>query len=502
MKRRPPGTEDTSYQITRLSSYPILLFAVVVLAVVVLAAGLRPDAFYAGDPGVKLIAARAALSHPGTPFDVPLPLIGADSVPHVEPFFLVHGDHAHALTSPLFPVLTAPLLALFGLRGLYVLPALGLLLAAAGCAAIGVALDPARRPMLSAAMALVGTPFLFYGLEFWEHMPAVAAAAFGAAAFVRGRAVVAGVLLGVAVLLRPEAAWFGLALFGAALLLPRRPGAKEYGITLLLAILTVAPYELYVLRHFGTLVPPHLSANADAITGGWLASRRALMSAWFGVTTAASFWTTAPAVVAAAAALGLPHRRRGRPFLWTLAVVDIALTLATAPNDGGGQWGPRYLLFACLPLAVIAADAVEQLPRRNVAAGAALAVALVGCLWVQRASYRQLRATKASYGRIVDFVRGATGDASHVVTDVWWLDQIAASAIGGRQMLYAPERATGQDILHRLNDHAIPFVTVVRSAAESPDTSAWNAGTCYVEEQRDCVAVRDLVAIRLRHRCQ
>jgi hypothetical protein len=42
----------------------------------------------------------------------------------------------------------------------------------------------------------------------------------------------------------------------------------------------------------------------------------------------------------------------------------------------------------------------------------------------------------------------------------------------------------------------------VRSASESADTSAWSDGSCYFEERRDRISVRDLVAIRLRHRCQ
>ena len=109
--------------------------------------------------------------------------------------------------------------------------------------------------------------------------------------------------------------------------------------------------------------------------------------------------------MAAAAALGLPGRHRTTRFLWTVAVVDVLLTLVTAPNDGGGQWGPRYLLFAYVPLTVIAADAVDQLPSPECrCAGVALAAALAGLPWVQRSGYRQLRSTKTTYGRIVDFI--------------------------------------------------------------------------------------------------
>src|SRR5262245_28644440 len=99
------------------------------LTIVVLARGLPSETFFVGDPGVKLVAARAAITHPARPLEVPLPEIGGQPIALVEPFFAVHGEHAHAVTSEAFPLLSAPLIALFGIRGAYVLPALGFLLA-------------------------------------------------------------------------------------------------------------------------------------------------------------------------------------------------------------------------------------------------------------------------------------------------------------------------------------------------------------------------------------
>ena len=92
------------------------------VAAVWLAADLPPHAFYSGDSGVKLIAARNAIAHPSRPFEIDLPTINGRPLPYVERFFAVHGQHAHALQSPLFPVLSAPFIAMFGLRGAYLLP--------------------------------------------------------------------------------------------------------------------------------------------------------------------------------------------------------------------------------------------------------------------------------------------------------------------------------------------------------------------------------------------
>src|SRR5579884_1258854 len=93
---------------------PVLFAACAAILLAALAAGLPHTTFVAGDPGVKLIAAREAAAHPSRPFEVDLPRIGATPVPLTDPFFLVHGGHAHATTSALFPLLAAPLVARFG----------------------------------------------------------------------------------------------------------------------------------------------------------------------------------------------------------------------------------------------------------------------------------------------------------------------------------------------------------------------------------------------------
>jgi hypothetical protein len=498
--------ERSGYQISRLPNYQILASAVllVLLAalIVPLAANLRADAFFAGDPGVKLIAARNALEHPSHPFEISLPTIGDDRVPHVDPFFSVHGDHAHAVTSALFPVLTAPLLRLFGLRGLYILPAFGFVMTVAACAAVATSLDAGRQPLVTALVAALATPFLFYGLEFWEHTLALACAAAGTALFLRRRAFWCGLLFGTAVLLRPEAGWFAGSVLVASALRPPAPLLRSWASAGAGAVLVLAPAELYVLSHFGTIMPPHMSANAGTLSQGWMASRVAIASLWFGSGSDASFWRVAPVLIAC---VGYSLLRRpshaGHAFLWSVVIVDAVFVLVSAPNDGGAQWGPRYLLFMFLPLTVLAADGVEALPGKSVAAGMLVLALAVGSLWVQRGGYRELRATKTTYGRIVDFVATEVPVNGYLVTDVWWLDQIAAAATANRHFLYAPDAATGASILQRLSDKTVPMVTVVRSASESADTNGWTGKSCYFEEQRDKISDRELVAIRLRHRC-
>lgn len=483
----------------------------------VLAAGLRPDAFFVGDPGIKLTAAKNAIARPDHPLDIPLPVIGRESLPYVEPFFEVHGDHAHAVTADLFPLVSARAIQWFGLRGAYILPAAGFLGTLIGCAWLAVALDKRRSPPLVLVIAGVATPFLFYGLEFWEHIPAVALATIGTAMFVtalRGGkarlAFAAGLAFGVAFLLRPESALTFLAVLVASIMLG--PGSTNRswlsGVSVVGAAIALAPLEIYTLRHFGRVMPAHLWANAGLLPTSWAAERGHLIATWFlpsgwtasGPARPHSFWIAAPLVLLACIPVRADVPRDGRRFLWAIAALVLVLVVLTAPNDGGGQWTPRYLLFAYVPLVILAADAVDALPRRASTA-TALGLLLLACLWIQRSAYRELRGTKSTYGRVVDFVSNEVAPGGYIVSDLWWLDQIAASSTSERRLLYVPGAADAHGVMQRLSRAVVPIVIVIRSESESPDVTAWRQDTCYVEIKRDTLDVRGLVAITLHHRC-
>jgi hypothetical protein len=88
-----------------------------------------------------------------------------------------------------------------------------------------------------------------------------------------------------------------------------------------------------------------------------------------------------------------------------------------------------------------------------------------------------------------------------IVSDLWWLDQIAASATSARRLLYVPSAGDAHAVMQRLSRAVVPIVTVIRSESESPDVGAWREDTCYVEIKRDRLNVRRLVAITLHHRC-
>ncbi len=492
------------------------------IALALLASNLRPDAFFVGDPGVKLIATRAALSTPATPFDIALPRIAGDAVPHVEPFFAVHDNlHAHAVTSESFPLVSAPLLAAFGLRGLYVLPAFGFVATLAACAWLGFVLDERRSVALVATAAALGTPFLFYGLEFWEHTPALALGTTGvawmlaAARRTPGRhsdtlpTFLAGLLMGGAIVLRPESAGFVFAVLLASRTLVHRPTWRALAFTVAGIAVAMVPLEAYTLWHFGSIVPRHVGTNAGLIGDSWSAERLHVARDWLlpslwtqhAPVHPSGLWSVAPAAVVAVAGVARRSEHHERTFLWLVFLLTTIVVVAAAPNDGGGQWGPRYLLFAYVPLVLLAVDTLQELPRRHLLAGATLILVLAAGIWVQRAAYRSLRGTKAMYGRLVDFVAAQAEPGATVITDLWWFDQLAAPALDGRNVLYAADSATVKDIVLRLSDRTTPSAVLFRSRDESADLSSWSDATCYFEEGRDELPVRGLVAIHLRHRC-
>jgi hypothetical protein len=230
-------------------------FSLIALTLVALALGLRADTFSVGDPGVKLIATRNAIERPGTPFEIPLPAIDGEPLPYLDPFFARHDGHPHAATPELFPLASAPFVAAFGMRGAYILPAFGFLAAIAACAWLAVALDSRRSPTLVMVSAMLTTPLVYYGLEFWEHAPAAGLAALASAIFVTAprrmtgtrrdvfwnAPLAAGLLFGTAALLRPEAVWFAVAVLGAARWLPTPPRKPEIALVVLGMLIASLP---------------------------------------------------------------------------------------------------------------------------------------------------------------------------------------------------------------------------------------------------------------------
>jgi hypothetical protein len=516
----------------------LVVCAAAAVALAVLAAGLPADGFFVGDSGVKLIAVRNVIAHPRHPLDIDVPAIGAVSTPELmDPFFLPHGDHAHAETVAAFPLVTAPLFALFGLRGLVILPMAGFLGSLAGIAWLARKLDDSASPAAVIALGFACCPLLFYGLEFWEHSVA-AGLAYAGTALIAGtdrgwpRMIASGLLLGGAILMRPEATCYALAVLAASRSLVKAPPILALALVGVGVAVPLIPVVATNVMHFHNVLGPHIGGNVAGIGASWLSLRAALIWKWLEPST----WTATLLIVAAIVATlagrlgrtdratnmsslvvlvasvalafvasrrGLPResiwavfpaallvlgaliedpdaRRRGAVrFLGRVVVFDLLLVLATAPNDGGGQWGPRYLMIASGP-AVLAVWFILQrivLDRRALQLSAAVLL-IAASLLVQRQAYKELRAAKQYYSRLQQEVLAQTG-GRQVLTDLWWLDQVMAARSPSPLFLFAADHERARSAIGLMERARIPSFSIVTAhddhAAEQ--IAAWIAGT-------------------------
>ena len=507
---------------TRRHTTSLALLLVVTVASAWLAAELPPHGFYSGDSGVKLIAARNAIAHPSRPFEIDLPTINGRPVPYVERFFAVHGQHAHALQSPLFPVLSAPLIAVFGLRGAYILPLIGFVALLPLLIRMAKQAAPDVGILTLATVGIFAGPVLFYAFEFWEHLPAVACLA-GATALLsashpsRTHLVVSGSLSALAILLRPEAVWYAIALCGWQLHAKARPTYYIAAATLILGVFTLLNF-----LESGNLMGLHAAANLAPLLDDWAVARLHRGALWFwpgsmiwiaGILVLTGSWVAflrgvnsrlcqttalvAVAMLALDAAAGAYPREslwscwpaglllmvpstRGKELaaLWWLSLFTILAVWLSSTHDGGAQWGPRFVLIAAPAMIVLAAanmsDAAGPGQAQRFRQAVVLIVLLAGC-WTTRAAYRELRGTKQFYARLVEAVDRVVENGSVIVFSTWWFDQVVASLHSTRTFLYADSGPAGATIVGELQAAGIHDAVFVWSREQPEDSAAVEA---------------------------
>ncbi len=145
---------------------------------------------------------------------------------------------------------------------------------------------------------------------------------------------------------------------------------------------------------------------------------------------------------------------------------------ATAPNDGGAQWGPRYLLPLIPAAAALAWYRAEQLLRalrrpERAAAAILAAVLLALSVGLQLHSLSVLEHSLARSKRLQE----ATAAAGHAVilTDVWWTPQILARLYFERRvfLLHPPHELDA--FLARLAAKGVSSFTFVATRDELRD---------------------------------
>jgi hypothetical protein len=135
---------------------------------------LPPEGWVTGDQGSKFLQTRAFATN--GPLDPAIDVLSRDLDPdyrYQEPKMKNRRGRLVSEFLWLLPLIAAPFYLMFGLRGLYVVPALSVIAIAVAAAALARHLAGARGAWL-AWVVVFATPVVVYGLEFWEHAPAVA----------------------------------------------------------------------------------------------------------------------------------------------------------------------------------------------------------------------------------------------------------------------------------------------------------------------------------------
>ena len=178
----------------------------------------------------------------------------------------------------------------------------------------------------------------------------------------------------------------------------------------------------------------------------------------------------------------------------------MAGVVLTATNDGGAQWGTRYLLVAAPPLLLLAARAatdapgagrVARLPRLAALAVILLAGATTSRSRVPRAARRQAQLRRAGVGHRLGHATWRRDRA----TNAWWLDQVAAALHGTRMFLLVPDAAAAAPRARRAarRAHRRRDAGVVGDGRRAiPLSSAALDGTCFRATATRDVALRGL----------
>ncbi|MGB3294047.1 MAG: hypothetical protein WBB01_13760, partial [Phormidesmis sp.] len=180
---------------------------------------------FSGDGGLKALLAQQIaqqLSAGNFPLDISLRLPVADWVESLwqqglypfQPPFVYEVSAKHFITFPYtFPLVSAPFYALFGDRGLYLIPLVSLWTVWGRFWQIGRRAGWGLGPLCIGLVSLIfASPLSLYGGMYWEHTLAVALAFWGVSTLLfpgrpllsRRQAIISGILIGLSVWFRPE----------------------------------------------------------------------------------------------------------------------------------------------------------------------------------------------------------------------------------------------------------------------------------------------------------
>jgi len=356
-----------------LQKLPLIVILAGILFSLYLHSLIPDEVFYSGDAGLKTLLSKQFCAG-----DLCLDLrVPAD--PWVQdlwerglypfgPPFVYDIFNRHYLAFPfVFPLLSAPFYAFFGFRGLYVIPLVSTWLLwfafLLACRRMGLG---STSTSFALAALIFSSPLSMYSAMYWEHTLAVLLAFGGMAialappsrAAARGWVILGGVVAGLSVWLRPELVCLAgitvVMLYASFKLRSVLEERAAFVISLLATIVLFWGFNMVVYHH-------PLGAHSFQVLEGFWLHRRVARSFRIFESLSVDLFSYFPIAFfpVAGILLSLWSKRVGltastKILFWTCALF-IPLAALMLPNDGGKQWGPRYLLILMPIISLLAA---------------------------------------------------------------------------------------------------------------------------------------------------
>lgn len=343
---------------------PKAVFVLACLLLVLLLSTIRQAVFFSGDGGLKYLVMRQ-----GAGRGVSLQLKAEPWVydiwnkgfyPFKPPF--VYDQQGEKIVSfpPFFQWLTTPFFRMGGSEGLYVIPAISLLLLWLWFAWLLNRLKVEKAIIAAALFALAFcSPLTLYGAIYWEHTLAVLLLFSGIVFLVkpdstRLQAWVLGCLAGLAAWLRPEALLLWVLIISMVLYNHARQPRKSNAPFVIGSFALVALFFICNNILYGNVLGAHsyqLSSNASF-------SERFIQSIILLTHLNARQFLFFPLLlIVYSAAIYARIKKYTIPKevtqLLFIALLFSLIAPFFLPNGGGKQWGPRYFLFL-VPIVLVA----------------------------------------------------------------------------------------------------------------------------------------------------
>lgn len=361
------------HRFQHLHKLPLIVILAGILFLLYLQLLIPAEVFYSGDAGLKALLSKQFcagefhldLRVPADPWVYDLWERGL--YPFGPPF-VYDISNRHYLAFPfVFPMLSAPFYALFGFRGLYVIPLVSTWLLWFAfllvCRWMGLG---SISTSLALATLIFSSPLSMYSAMYWEHTLAVLLAFGGVTVSLappsrrasRRWAILGGIVAGLSVWLRPElvclSGIIAVMIYASFKLRSVFEERTAFVVSMLATIALFWGFNMVVYHH-------PLGAHSFQVLEGFWLHRRVTRSFRIFESLSVDLFSYFPIAFFPLAGIlvSLGSRRvrlasSTKILLWTCALF-VPLAALMLPNDGGKQWGPRYLLILMPIISLLAA---------------------------------------------------------------------------------------------------------------------------------------------------